>query len=81
MRLEKLNHALELLLRGEPLAPVLSLVLDRCRRRSGINNQTGAMIAILKGSGIISPRLRSSGPAANKRAPAHEVHPTLVELI
>ena len=40
-------------------------------------NRTGAMIAILKGGGIISPKLMSSSPAEKSGSPVYELHPAI----
>ncbi len=43
--------------------------------KAGIKNRTGAMIAILKGGGVISPKLAAIGPVAKSGAPIYEVNP------
>ena len=43
--------------------------------KAGIKNKTGAMIAILKGGGVISPKLAAIGPVARTKAPLYEVNP------
>ena len=45
--------------------------------KAGIKNKTGAMIAILKGGGIISPKLAALGPVAKTGAPVYEVNPSV----
>ena len=45
--------------------------------RTGITNRTGAMIAILKGGGIISPKLMSSSPKEKSGSPVYEMHPAI----
>jgi hypothetical protein len=49
-----------------------------CAREAGITNQTGAVIAILKGGGVISPKLLSVSPAEKSGNPIYEVHPVLI---
>ena len=49
-------------------------------RQAGFENRTGAMIAVLKGGGVISPRLKSVSPSENKGAPVYDVHPTVANL-
>lgn len=48
--------------------------------RAGLKNRTDAMIAILKGGGIMSPKLKSGGPTAKAGSPVYEVHPAVIEL-
>lgn len=43
--------------------------------KAGINNKTGAMIAILKGGGVISPKLAAIGPVVKSGVPIYEVNP------
>ncbi len=43
----------------------------------GLGKRTGAMIAILKGGGLISPRLLGTAPAEKNRSPVYEVHPAV----
>jgi len=45
--------------------------------RAGIKDKTGAMIAILKGGGIISPKLAAIEPVARTKAPVYEVNPSV----
>ncbi|HMA67176.1 MAG TPA: hypothetical protein VKO20_05100 [Desulfosalsimonadaceae bacterium] len=45
---------------------------------AGIHGLTGAMIGILKGGGVISPKLMSASPAEKKGSPVYEVHPALL---
>ena len=45
--------------------------------RAGIKDKTGAMIAILKGGGVISPKLAALGPVARTKAPVYEVNPSV----
>lgn len=45
--------------------------------RNGIQDSTGAMIAILKGGGIISPKLAPMGPAGKARTPIYELNPSI----
>ena len=49
--------------------------------RTGITNRTGAMIAILKGGGIISPKLMSSSPKEKSGSPVYELHPAISEAL
>ncbi len=43
--------------------------------KTGIANKTGAMIAILKGGGVISPRLGAMAPVARAGAPLYDMNP------
>ena len=43
--------------------------------KNGIKNKTGVMIAILKGGGIISPKLGAFGPVGKAGTPLYEVNP------
>ena len=47
---------------------------------AGFQDRTGAMIAILKGGGVICPRLLSSNPAEKKGSPLYEMHPLVLKL-
>ncbi len=51
--------------------------IHRACTNAGLSNQTGTMIAILKGGGVISPKLMSRSPAERKGCPVYEVHPAL----
>ena len=44
---------------------------------NGLKDKTGAMIAILKGAGIISPKLAAIGPTAKTRSPLYEFNPSV----
>lgn len=48
--------------------------------RTGFQDRTGAMIAILKGGGVISPRLMSSNPSEKIGSPPYEMHPLVLKL-
>jgi hypothetical protein len=48
--------------------------------RTGFPDRTGAMIAILKGGGVISPRLMSSSPSEKMGSPLYEMHPLVLKL-
>ncbi len=48
--------------------------------RNGIRASTGAVIAILKGGGIISPKLAPMGPAGKARTPIYEFNPSIRPL-
>ncbi len=48
--------------------------------RNGIRDSTGALIAILKGGGIISPKLAPMGPAGKARTPIYEFNPSIRPL-
>jgi len=43
--------------------------------RAGVCGRTGALIAILKGGGIVSPKLRPLGPVIKAAVPLYEVNP------
>ena len=45
--------------------------------KTGLGKRTGAMIAILKGGGLISPRLLGTAPMEKVRSPVYEVHPAI----
>jgi len=45
--------------------------------QNGLNHKTGAMIAVLKGAGIISPKLAAIGPVAKSRSPLYEFNPSV----
>ncbi|MFZ5564373.1 MAG: hypothetical protein ACOZBW_09990 [Thermodesulfobacteriota bacterium] len=45
--------------------------------RTGMGDRIGAMIAVLKGGGLISPKLVDSGPAEKRGSPVYEVHPAV----
>ena len=47
------------------------------RVRAGIKDSTGAIIAILKGGGIISPKLAPMGPAGKAGTPIYELTPSI----
>jgi len=44
---------------------------------NGLKEKTGAMIAILKGSGIISPKLMALGQTARATSPLYEFNPSV----
>ncbi len=44
---------------------------------SGLKDKTGAMIAILKGAGVISPKLAAIGRMAKTRSPLYEFNPSV----
>jgi len=43
----------------------------------GLRHKTGAMIAILKGAGIISPKLAAISSVAKSRSPLYEMNPSV----
>lgn len=43
--------------------------------QNGLKDKTGAMIAVLKGAGIISPKLAAISPVAKSRSPLYEFNP------
>ncbi|MEA3436547.1 MAG: hypothetical protein U9R43_08775, partial [Thermodesulfobacteriota bacterium] len=45
--------------------------------RNGLKNKTGAMIAVLKGSGIISPKLMAFAEVARSTSPVYEFNPSV----
>ncbi len=45
--------------------------------RTGLGDRAGAMIAILKGGGVISPKLLGTGPMEKRHSPVYEVHPAV----
>lgn len=45
--------------------------------QTGITDKTGAMIAILKGGGVISPRLAAMRPLNKAKGPVYEVNPNI----
>ena len=45
--------------------------------QNGLKDKTGAMIAILKGAGIISPKLAAIGQMAKSRSPIYEFNPSV----
>jgi hypothetical protein len=45
--------------------------------KTGLGKRTGAMIALLKGGGLISPRLLGTAPMEKVRSPVYEVHPAV----
>ena len=45
--------------------------------QNGLKDKTGAMIAILKGAGIISPKLAAIGQMAKSRSPLYEFNPSV----
>lgn len=47
----------------------------------GFGDRTGAMIAILKGGGVISPHLTSSSPMQKTKSPLYDLHPVLIHLL
>ncbi len=51
--------------------------IGRACARVGLGDRVGAMIAVLKGGGVISPRLVGAGPAEKKGSPVYEVHPAV----
>lgn len=51
-----------------------SAISAACSRAS-ISGSTGAMIAVLKGGGIISPKLRPVGPVIKAAVPLYEINP------
>ncbi|MDY6903295.1 MAG: hypothetical protein SWH61_01295 [Thermodesulfobacteriota bacterium] len=48
--------------------------------KADIKDRTGTMIAILKGGGVISPKLVTASPDEKKVSPIYEVHPALFRL-
>lgn len=42
---------------------------------NGLGDKTGAMIAILKGAGVISPKMAATGAMATARSPLYELNP------
>ena len=48
--------------------------------RSGLQDRTGAMIAVLKGGGVISPNLRTGNPMEKTKFPLYDIHPVFVHL-
>jgi len=42
-----------------------------------LKDKTGAMIAILKGAGIISPKLAAISQVAKSRSPLYEFNPSV----
>lgn len=69
----------EIVNRTENLSVTAAGIHAACRQ-ADFDNRTGAMIAILKGGGLISPKLKSASPTANKGGPVYEVHPIAIEL-
>ncbi|MFW6237403.1 MAG: hypothetical protein ACOC3F_03370 [Desulfosudaceae bacterium] len=51
--------------------------IGRACVRAGLGDRVGAMIAVLKGGGVISPRLVGAGPGETKGSPVYEVHPAV----
>lgn len=51
--------------------------IDAACRNSGFYHKTGPLILILKGGGIISPKLASGISAAKRRSPVYELNPSL----
>jgi hypothetical protein len=45
--------------------------------QNGLKHKTGAMIAVLKGAGIISPKLAAIGPVSKSRSPLYEFNPSV----
>jgi len=45
--------------------------------RNGLKNKTGNMIAVLKGSGIISPKLMALGEVVRSSSPLYEFNPSV----
>jgi hypothetical protein len=45
--------------------------------QNGLKDKTGAMIAILKGGGIISPKLAAISQTAKSRSPLYEFNPSV----
>jgi len=45
--------------------------------RNGLKNKTGTMIAVLKGSGIISPKLMAFAEVARSSSPVYEFNPSV----
>ena len=45
--------------------------------QNGLTDKTGAMIAVLKGSGIISPKLSAINQVAKSRSPLYEFNPSV----
>ena len=45
--------------------------------RCGLREKTGAMIAVLKGAGIISPKMAAVSPVAKSRSPVYEFNPSV----
>lgn len=48
--------------------------------QAGLKNKTGALIAVLKGGGVISPKLADKAAAGFSRSPRYELHPCLLLL-
>jgi hypothetical protein len=45
--------------------------------QNGLRDKTGAMIAILKGAGIISPKLAAISRMAKSKSPLYEFNPSV----
>jgi hypothetical protein len=45
--------------------------------KNGLKDKTGAMIAVLKGAGIISPKLAAISQVAESRSPLYEFNPSV----
>ena len=45
--------------------------------KNGLKNKTGTMIAVLKGAGIISPKLAAISQVAESRSPLYEFNPSV----
>ncbi len=45
--------------------------------RAGLGDRTDSMIAVLKGGGLISPRMRGAALARNRRSPVYDIHPVI----
>ena len=45
--------------------------------QNGLKDKTGAMIAILKGAGIISPKLAALGQTTKSKSPLYEFNPSV----
>ncbi len=66
---------------GCPTAGINAKQIQVACREKGLQNRVDTMIAILKGAGIISPKLGSLARVARTQTPLYEINPCLfVEL-
>ena len=63
------NHAVHNTINGAGIGALCT--------QNGLNHKTGALIAVMKGAGIISPKLAAIGPVAKSRSPLYEFNPSV----
>jgi hypothetical protein len=74
---EKMADLVDGLTRSAVNYTVTAAIINAACVRAGIIDKTGAMIAMLKGGGIISPKLAALGRVIKSRGPLYELNPSV----